>query len=337
MAMPIREAKPPWRAVPRRVRDRAGVVLGSPVVSAVRAYGGYAPSATFHLRLADGRRAFSKGSYPLPAGSDARWFLEPEQRAYRRLERYIRPWAPAFLGSFREGDWHVLLMEDVAGESVVPWTAAKARRAARSYAAFHRGTCGKKLPAWLSRKQHREFGVFWSGISRSDEATRALAGLAGTRRTEALWWIRRALPDLVRAERRLVRAREPFALLHFDTRSDNIRLERDLLRIFDWPFPSVGPPEFDLAAFAQSIAGEGGPDPERVVEWYAEVLPVRVSPLVGSIAGIAGYFADRAPRAPLEGLPRLRSVQRRQLKASLPWAARTLGLPDPAWIAAVPD
>lgn len=335
MATPIREAKPPWRAVPERVRDRAGGVLGSPVTSAVRTYGGYAPSATFRLSLADGRRAFFKGSYPLPADSDARWFIEPEERAYRRLERYIRPWAPAFLGSFREGEWHALLMEDVAGESVIPWTAAKARRAARSYAAFHRGTLGKRLPAWLSRTQHREFGVYWSAISRSEDRIAALAGLAGTRRREAEDWIRRALPDLVRGERRLVRARAPLALLHFDTRSDNIRLERDLLRIFDWPFPSVGPPEFDLAAFAQSIAGEGGPDPERVVEWYAEVLPVRVSPLVGSIAGIAGYFADRAPKPPMEGLPRIRSVQRRQLKASLPWAARVLELTDPKWVDAI--
>ena len=37
------------------------------------------------------------------------------------------------------------------------------------------------------------------------------------------------------------------------------------------------------------------------------------------------------------GLPRLRSVQRRQLKASLRWASQRLGLPYPSWLRAVPD
>lgn len=337
MPSKVREDKPTWSAVPERVRDRVGVLLGAPVVHSVRSYGGYAPSATFRLLLADGRRAFFKGSYPLPADSGVRWSIGPEERAYRRLERYIRPWAPAFLGSFREGDWHAMLMEDVVGESVIPWTPGKARRASRSYAVFHTGTYAKRLPAWLSRTQHREFAVFWSSISRSSDRVVALAGLARSRRAEAERWVRRALPELVRGERRLVRAGEPFALLHFDTRSDNIRLQRELLRIFDWPFASVGPPEFDLAAFAQSIASEGGPEPERLVEWYAEVLPVRVSALIGSIAAISGYFAERAPQPSPLGLPRLRSVQRRQLKASLPWAARVLDLPEPKWVSAIPD
>ena len=51
------------------------------------------------------------------------------------------------------------------------------------------------------------------------------------------------------------------ALLHFDTRSDNLRLQSGgRLRLFDWPYASLGPPELDVAAFAQSITCEGGPD-----------------------------------------------------------------------------
>lgn len=337
MSRPIREDKPPWSAVPERVRADLDQVLGSTVVRAVRTYGGYAPSATYRLALADGRRAFFKGTYPLPEGSAVRWFLEGEERAYRRLGRYMRPWAPAYLGSVRASGWHGIAMEDVRGESVIPWTAGKARRAARSYAEFHRGTYGKRLPGWISRTQHREFSAFWSKIGRSAEQIVALAGLAGDRRREARRWIERALPSLVRSERVLARANEPFALLHFDTRSDNIQLQSDVLRIFDWPFATVGPHEFDLAAFAQSIASEGGPAPEKVVAWYAEILPIRQATFIGSVTGIAGYFADRAPRPTQVGLPRLRSVQRRQLKASLPWAARLLDLPEPDWVAAISD
>ena len=70
--------------------------------------------------------------------------------------------------------------------------------------------------------------------------------------------------------------------------------------------------------------------------WYAERLPVRERVLDCSVAAIAGYFAGNAWRPDPPGLPRLRSIQRRQLRASLAWAARRLGLPEPGWLAAVP-
>ncbi|MGH2377235.1 MAG: hypothetical protein ACRDGT_02030 [Candidatus Limnocylindria bacterium] len=331
-----REAKPQWSDVPIRLRVETGRLLGSPVARAVRAFGGYAPSATYRLLLEDGRRAFLKATYPLPTGSGVRWSLIEEERTYRKLERYMRPWAPIYFGSLRSDGWHAVLLEDVQGESVPPWTGGRARRAARSYAEFHQSTHGRRLPAWLSRTQHREFGRFWSRLARTASGLDALASLAGPRRATATRWLTRALPDLVRAERSLVQAREPFSLLHFDTRSDNVRLEGERLRIFDWPYVSVGPHEFDLAAFAQAISCEDGPRAEEVVNWYAEILPVRERELAGSVAGIAGYFADRAPRPLPEGLPRIRSVQRRQLKASLAWAARILGLPEPRWLEDVP-
>jgi hypothetical protein len=162
-----------------------------------------------------------------------------------------------------------------------------------------------------------------------------LAALAGRQQPDAAAWLVRNFDALQAAEQALALAREPFALLHFDTRSDNIRLQGDVLRMFDWPFAAVGPAEFDVAAFAQSIESEGGPDADTVVGWYEAVLPLRHDVLVASAAGLAGYFADRAPRPPVPGLPRLRSVQRRQLKASLSWVARLLDLPEPSWLSAV--
>jgi len=141
---------------------------------------------------------------------------------------------------------------------------------------------------------------------------------------------------LIEAEQPLLTA-ERFALLHFDTRSDNVRLDGDLLRLFDWPWACVGPPEFHLGAFAQSIASEGGPPAEKVARWYSDVLPFDDDVLTASVVGISGYFADRGSSPGLSGLPRLRSVQRRQLKASLGWAASRLGLPAPKWLQSVAD
>lgn len=328
------EAKPAWSAVPRSVRERVGRALGSRVARAERVYGGYAPSATFRLRLANGKRAFFKSSYPLPNGSGVIWVIADEIRNYRKLERYIRPWAPAYLGSFSEAGWDVLLLEDVGPRSVPPWTPAKTRLAARSYARFHKRTNGMRLPRWLSREPYLAHSRFWRGL-RESGGVAATASLAGRRADEAREWLDVALPAFVDQERRLEAAAPPFALLHFDTRSDNVRLHRDRLRIFDWPFASLGPAEFDVVAFCQAVEAEGGPDAQRVLAWYEDVLPLRPEMIDASLAGITGYFADRSPRPPVEGLPRLRQWQRAQLVTCVAWVARRLGLPDPRWLAAV--
>jgi hypothetical protein len=332
----LREDKPAWSAVPGPIKAAVARVLGFPVARAVRTYGGYGPSATYLLTLVDGKRAFLKGTYPLPESSGVRWALDREEVVYRRLGRTIQPWAPEYLGSVRADGWHALLLELVGGTSALPWTQPKAMRAVRSYANFHASTLGRPMPTWLSHTQHREFSTYWRQIGRDEPAVARLADLAGQRSDEAREWIRTCAGALRRGEKALWRAPEPHALLHFDTRSDNVRLEGSLLRMFDWPAASVGPAEFDFAAFAQSIEAEGGPACEFVMGSYESVFPLRRDVLVGSVVGIAGYFADRAPRPPVPGLPRLRSIQRRQLKASLSWAARLLDLPEPSWLAAVP-
>lgn len=337
MADKVREEKPTWSAVPERVRAEIEELLGSRVLRAVRSYGGYGPSATFRLTLTRGRRAFVKGTYPLPEASAVLWVLGSEELVYRRLARFIDPWAPRYLGSVRSEGWHFVVLEDVEGEVVPPWTASRTRRAVRSYAEFHSSTHSRRLPGWLSRKAHRGFGVWWRRIAREPDGDARVASVAGGLRADARRWLERHGAALRRAESGLSRVREPYTLLHFDTRSDNVRLQGGLLRMFDWPFACVGPHEFDLAAFAQAITAEGGPSPEKVVGWYEEELALRPQALIASVAGIAGYFADRAPRPAVAGLPRLRSIQRRQLKASLAWAARLLALPDPEWIAGIAD
>jgi Phosphotransferase enzyme family len=328
------ELKPPWSAVPREIKDKVGKTLGSPVARAERVYGGYAPSATFRLRLANGKRAFFKASYPAPKGSGVRWFMDHEAKNYRSLERFIRPWAPKFFGSFAYEGWHILLLEDLGPKSVPPWTPTKARNAARSYARFHRKTLGKRLPRSLSRSDYVEYARFWRTLGKTGEIART-ASLASRRAGEAEEWLAVALPVFIAHERRLEQARAPFVLLHFDTRSDNVRIQGDRLRIFDWPFATVGPAEFDAVAFCQAVAAEGGPSADRVLGWYEEVLKLRPEMIDASLAAVTGYFADRGWRPPIEGLPRVRRWQRTQLKECLRWAADRFALPEPRWTEAV--
>ncbi len=179
-----------------------------------------------------------------------------------------------------------------------------------------------------------EYARFWRTLGKTGELART-ASLAGRRAAEAEEWLAVAYPVLVAHERVLEKARPPFALLHFDTRSDNVRIHGDRLRIFDWPFATVGPAEFDVVAFCQAVAAEGGPCAERVLGWYEEVLRLRPEMIDASLAGISGYFAARGWRPPIEGLPRVRRWQRDQLKECLRWAARRFDLPEPRWPDAV--
>jgi len=93
--------------------------------------------------------------------------------------------------------------------------------------------------------------------------------------------------------------------------------------------------EFDVVAFCQAVAAEGGPSPEHVLAWYEEVFKLRPAMIDATLAAISGYFADRGWRPPIEGLPRVRRWQRDQLKECLHWAARRFDLPEPRWLDAV--
>jgi len=338
--MPTRigaEPKPPWQRVPGPVRDHVAERLGAPVRRALRVWGGYAPSPTFRLFLADGRRVFFKAVEPASNAFMHR-ALKTEERAYRELGVWLQPWAPAFLGSIQAADWHVLLLEDVGPASFPPWTLATVRDVMAAYAGFHRASLGAALPDWLPRTVHEHFGQTWTRLEAQPGGIEAVANLAGLDRDTARSWLESSLPRLKATAERLAAAAPPHALLHMDTRSDNLRLQPGgRLRIFDWPFVCVGPPSFDVVAFAQSITCEGGPLPEVGMEAYCAHLALDEDEVDAGMAAIAGYFALQAPQPPLPGLPRVRAIQRCQLRSSLSWCARRLGLPSPDWLERLDD
>ncbi len=258
-----REPKPSWTMVPVAVREEVARVLGAPVARALRTYGGYAPTATFRLALTDGRRAFFKGVYPLPADSPVRWALAEEEQVYRELGQLLHPWAPAYRGSVQLDGWHALLLEDLGGKSVLPWTRARAERAAKSYAEFHRTTYGRALPTWLPRDRHLRFAVFWHRLAAADGALDRVAALAGSEAGAARIWVDANVPALLQCAEELQNAGEPSVLMHFDTRSDNVRLHYELLRIFDWPLAAVGPMSLTWRPSLSRLRPRGDRPPRR--------------------------------------------------------------------------
>jgi hypothetical protein len=332
------EAKPPWDKVPRPVRVEAERVLGARIARASRIYGGVAASATFRLTLADGRRAFFKGIWQASNDFMHRALVQ-EERVYRELTDAISPWAPAFLGSIRVDDWHALLLEDLGPADVPPWTARAVRDAAREFAAFHSKNEGRPFPQWVPAWNEllSAEARLWRGILDESRRLAAVASLAGERMSEAHEWVARHGPRLHAIAECLHEPHPPHALLYLDARADNVRVPPGRLRLFDWNWVAVGPAETDIAAFAEGIAIDGGPVPERFVDEYRRHRPVNDEALDAAVAALAGLFASSASGPPRPDLPRLRSWQRRQFKVCLEWAARRFALPLPGWLAAVPD
>ncbi len=328
------EAKPAWRSLPLAVRQRVQQTFGTPVTRATRTWGGYGPTPTFRLTLADGSRVFFKGTNRT-SNDVARAALIREERVYRDLTDLIAPWAPMLYGSFHHDDWHVLLLEDVGPKSVPPWTPAKARQTAFALAAFHQATLGKKLPQWLPSPNEFLPPVAWSRVAEDSANLRNVAALAGEARHEAHSWLQAAFPLLSRLTEGVVELPGPFVLMHGDLRSDNLRLAQGSLRLFDWPAVSIGHAEWDIVPFAQSVTVEGGVEPEEVLAWYGQRFPIHAEALDASIAWWAAYFADRAWRPAIPGLPRLRQFQCQQLAVLLAWAARRFCLPEPGWVTAI--
>jgi hypothetical protein len=323
------EDKIPWQAVPLAIRARVADVVGSRVARGNRVWGSYGPTPSFRLVLADGRRVFFKGVYAA-SNEFSRRSIALEERIYREATEFIRGWTPAFQGSFRQHDWHVLLLDDLGPKTVPPWTPALTRVIAQSFADIHRSTLGVPLPEWLARDS-RPFGPSWEQIAEETEGFGSIAAAAGSAAEPVQRWLQSALPELERAASTVVGP--PSALVHLDARSDNLRLVDGRLYLFDLPNLTVSAPEYDLAELAQSIAVEGGPAPEQVVAWYAERLPVREPALDAAVASLAGFFARRFWEPEIPGLPRLRRFQRDQFRVCLAWAARRLGLAEPEWLA----
>jgi hypothetical protein len=278
-------------------------------------YGGYAPTPIYRLYLDAGQTVVFKGVGPTGFENEfMRGGLRIEERTYRELGEWLLPWAPALLGAFEQQGWHVLLLEDLGPARIPPWTPDAVAAVMRSFAAFHAHSLGQLLPEWL-RPLHVEFGRDWANVEA--EGLEPLASV----------WLATHVRQLRDCAAQLAHVAEPYALLHFDTRSDNIRLHGDQLRIFDWPQVSIGPPELDVVPFAQSVTVEGGPDPEAVLAAYPGELRQDVT--TSAVVAMAGFFANRAWRPAIPGLPRVRDFQGRQLNVTLAWAACRLNLPAP--------
>jgi Ser/Thr protein kinase RdoA (MazF antagonist) len=207
------------------------------------------------------------------------------------------------LGSFDDGAWVALVLEDVDGRHPrTPWQPDELDATA---------TALRKLAAALTPSPVGDAPTAADQIG-ADFA--GWANIAADPPDDLDPWAAARLAQLQAAA---ARGRGALAtgdtLAHCDIRADNILVRPDGGVVFvDWPWGCIGPAWLDTVLLAINVVVHGG-DGDRLLAGIDRQHATDV------IAGLAGFFLDvgRLPAPP--GLPTVRAFQRAQGNALLPW------------------
>ena len=131
----------------------------------------------------------------------------------------------------------------------------------------------------------------------------------------------------------LVEEREPRphaaagrSLLHCDLRADNLLIRSDgTVVVVDWPFAAVGAPWVDVLFMLPSVALDGGPFPDAVIDVLDPFAAVAEDAVNRVLAAITGFFVYRGTLPDPPGLPTVRAFQRAQGAVATHWLLRRLG------------
>ena len=288
------------------MKERLARLLGADVVATEFVQGrGYTHTGRHRAVLGDGRSVFVKSAVDeLSAG-----WLRLERIVYENVDALF---LPRFLAYDEDGGLPVLVLEDLSDAYwPPPWRDGdvEAMRAALEDVAATSAPAGlTPIHAWAS-----DWAGRWAAVATDPEP------LLSTR-IESREWLDAHLSAIQEAA-----AKAPVAdgtsLLHLDVRSDNAALTDRGALLVDWNWASRGNPLVDLVAWAPSLCLETGMRPEQVVEADG------VGEIAALIAGVWARGVGLPP--PPTAQPRVRELQLAQLRVMLPWACRSLGIPEP--------
>ncbi|MFC4072218.1 phosphotransferase [Actinoplanes subglobosus] len=295
-----------WADLPVPVRHEIERIVGGPVVTAESQAGGFSPGTADRVCTADGRRAFVKAVSPA-LNADSAAMARAELRISAAMP--VGAPVPGVLGGFDDGEWVVLVLEDVEGAHPrTPWVEGEIRGAAAALRDLAAALTPAPIPG-LPRAADRLAPAFggWADIAADPPG-------------DLDPWAAQRLDVLCAAAGRGIAAVSTGdTVVHTDLRADNILIRPDGRFVFiDWPWGCTGPAWLDAVLLAINVVVHGG-DPGPLL---AGADPRAAA---GVIAGAAGYFLNRARHPAPPGLPTLREFQRFQGDGLLPWLRDALG------------
>ncbi|AEV82292.1 aminoglycoside phosphotransferase [Actinoplanes sp. SE50] len=305
--------RPQWHELPETVREAITERLGSPIVAARSAGGGFTRAFAAVLDTEAGTGAFVKAA-PLSEPT-SQWYAR-EAAVTSALPPEVTAARP--IAMLTVSDWFVLCLEAVDGRiPELPWTRPDLDAALRTWSAAATALAYPSpalLAVGLPRLPDilRDEMSWWSLIAKRREPmpepardTIAPARLADLARLE------RALPDLAAGDH----------LLHGDLRLDNVLIDRDgRAWLCDWTWPCLGAPWFDTVTLLVSAYASGADTDAVLRAWGAPDDGVD-----GALAALAGYWLVRAGGGPSSASPHSRQHQRFSGRAALAWLAERRG------------
>jgi len=265
--------------------------------------GGFSPGVAARLTTIDGRRAFVKAISSDP---------NPNSPAFHRQEARIAAQLPAtapvprLLWTFDDGEWVVLLFEDIDGSHpAVPWRDDELARVLAALLDLGVALTPSPIEAPSIEVSLEPLLVGWRSL--------ASAGIAPE------GWAGRHLDDLAALEARWPDGAGGKTLLHTDLRADNMLLTDEQVVFIDWPWAAVGAAWIDLANMLPSVAMQGGPAPWTVFDAHPVSQGADADAVTAFVAGLAGFFVWGGSQPPPPGLPTLREFQRAQGEHAVRW------------------
>ncbi|MFC0622673.1 aminoglycoside phosphotransferase family protein [Kribbella deserti] len=289
----------PYEAIPATVRAWVERELGSSVVSAKTQQGGFSPGTAARLVTASGRRAFVKAVGP-ELNPDTPALFRNEITAMRAVSL---PHAPTLYGTYDDGAWVGLMLEDIDGALPVhPWRQGDADRVLEALAEVTAAlTPSPWTAAPVAAERSGGFLSRWGQVIAD--------------RTPVPDWARGREEELaVIAADGVEALAKGNSLVHWDLRADNILLTGDRVVFVDWTFTSRAADWADAvfvhAEMRSSVRlPQLGDDPG----------------ITGFLAGIAGGLLWGSQQAAPPGLPTIRAWQRGQADLYLDWLRERLG------------
>jgi len=283
--------RPEWQDTPEAVRTEVEFLLGAPVLTAITPPGGHSSHLAARLEIADGRRVFVK-SAPLSSG------FADTNRAEAAITLALPEHAPApgLLAAAETAGWFTAVYTDVPGSH--PDLGPGSPDLGAVFTAF---TQVAQLPVSDTLQ----------GALRGTAAVEMAGYLHGwqeleqNRPADLDSWAVRHLGELASLERERPRAIDGTALLHSDTRADNMLGADGRVVLIDWAHALTGAAWLDMACLAPQMILAGWKPADALAEVFSQ--PVLTGADRGDVlrfwTGLTGYWQragrlDAPPKAP---------------------------------------
>jgi hypothetical protein len=301
-----------WADLPGHVQEGIERILGARVAEATSQHGGFSPGTADRIRTVSGRRAFIKAvSSRLNEHSPA---IHRKEAAVTGALASTLP-APSLIGTFDDGDWVALVLQDVEGRHPhIPWRSSELTIVLDALLNLARTPVASGL-RHLPTLEHELTDAFkgWERIRTDPPAT-------------CDPWILENLDALGQLAESGLKELAGNSLVHTDIRADNILITPDNMAILvDWPWACIGCAWIDaLCALVNVQVFDPVFDAESVLQSHEVFAAATAESINRVLSGLGAYFTDAARQPPPPGLPTVRMFQRQQGEAVVRWLRHRL-------------